>query len=256
MNVKLLMLLIGMGIQAHAIQIQKYEIEPHIKAILDEHSQEIAEKIESVHTTTQWHGVWEFPWLPGYYVKYGLERIKGVERIRKCIIKNHLDGITTPDKRIYHIKGRSSTISNLNYAVVIKAVESAKDKKPLSLEQVKQLGEIIRKADYVDMNHSNYIQMDDGRLCLIDTEGIFNPDQHIKGFLRMIGTGHDLNNHYTEEALVHLFSQVKEELIKRPSNSSFALPYLMKALKSQSKPYTWNYLEYATDYFKEFEGIS
>lgn len=255
MNIKLLILFIGTVIRLDAIQIQKYEIEPHIKIILDAHSKEIAQKIKSTHTTTQWHGVWEFPWLPGYYVKYGLERIKGVEHIRTCIMNNHLDGITTPDKRIYHIKGRPSTVSNLNYAVVVKAVESAKDRKPLSLEQVKQLCKIIRKADYVDMNHSNYIPMDDGRLCLIDTEGIFNRNQHIKGFLRMIGTGHDLNKHYTEEALLHLFAQVKKELIKNPSSKSFALPYLMKALNSQTKPYTWDYVSYATSYFKEFEDI-
>ena len=179
-------------------------------------------KDKKIDTTTQWHGVWQFDWLPGYYIKYGLDRIRGVERIRQCIETHNLDLLTTPDKRVYHIKGRPTELSDLNYAIIIQAVEETKAPQPLSLEHVKQLCTLIKKADYIDMTSTNYIKMPNGKLCLIDTEGIFNASKRIKGFLRMIGTGHDLNTNYTEEALKHLFFEIKEELLNRPDQRYFA----------------------------------
>lgn len=239
---------------AHAARnLASYGVEPEVKAILDEHSHEVYQKISKIHDTIQWHGVWQFDWLPGYYVKYGLERIKGVERIRQCIETYGLDKLTTPDKRVYHIKGRPYDLSNLNYAIVVKAVEATENSMPLALTEVQQLCTIIHKADYIDMTSTNYIKMPDGKICLIDTEGIFNADKRIKGFLRMIGTRHNLNTDYTQEALQHIFFEIKEELKRRPDQRAFALAYLKNVLRSQELPHAWNYTSYADEYFKEFE---
>ncbi len=235
--------------------LERYAVDSDIEAILDAHSHEIYKKIKKIDSTIQWHGVWQFDWLPGYYIKYGLERIKGVERIRRCIETYDLDCLTTPDKRVYHIKGRPYTQDNLNYAVVVKAIEPAGKQRPLTLEQVEQLCTIIHKADYVDMTSTNYIQMADGKLCLIDTEGIFNASKRIKGFLRMIGTRHDLNKNYTKDALKHIFWEIKEELRKHPENISFALPYLREQLEAQPQPHAWNYLSYAHEYFDDLGGL-
>lgn len=250
-----LILSVYTGTTLCAPNLEPYAVDPEIRAILDAHSKEIFRKIKKIYSTIQWHGVWQFDWLPGYYIKYGLDRIKGVERIRRCIREHNLDLLTTPDKRVYNIKGRPSTYSDLNYAVVIKAVEETDNPQPLRLEQVKQLCTIIHKADYVDMTSTNYIQMADGRISLIDTEGIFNASKRIKGFLRMIGTGHNPNKHYTEEALKHIFWEIKVELKKHPENISFALEYLKNEL-ALHPPRTWDYTSYANSYFKELEKYS
>ncbi len=254
-KIVLILSILTLSASTRGVDIFKtYAVDREIKSILDMHSDEIFAKIKKVHTTTQWHGVWQFEWLPGYYIKYGLDRIKGVERIRHCIEAYKLDLLTTPDKRLYHIKGQPTELSSLNYAVIIKEVEATDTPQPLTLEHVKQLCTIIHKADYIDMTSTNYIKMANGKLCLIDTEGIFNASKRIKGFLRMIGTLHNLNTNYTQEALKHIFFEIKQELRRRPDQVSFALPYLKRELLAQEQPYSWDYISYANSYFKELEN--
>src|SRR5262249_4602617 len=56
--------------------IDKYKVEPDVQEILDAHSHEIADKLDKVHRQgITNHTTWKFRWLPGYYVKFNLDRI-------------------------------------------------------------------------------------------------------------------------------------------------------------------------------------
>ncbi len=146
--------------------IEKHSVEPALQEILDDHADEIYKCLKKIHHGSKNHGVWKFKWLPGHYVKYGLARIRGMEKMKKCIKEHDLDLLTVPDKKIYHIKGRPQELSNDNYAVIIKGVDRTPDPEPLTLEQVKQLCTIIHETKYISMTSSNFIRGTDGLLHL------------------------------------------------------------------------------------------
>ncbi len=231
--------------------LSTYAVDPEIKAILDEHRKIIDKKVKKIHGKKLSHalGVWQFDWLPGYYIKYGAERIKGMHRIKKCIKNYNLDLVSVPDKRLYHIPGRPEEFNDRNYVIVVKAVE--KEPQPLTVEQVKQLCTIIKKTGYMDMTDTNYRRAPDGKLYIIDTEG-FNKSRIIKGFLRMIGTKHDLNTDYTPEALKYLFAEIKSHLNDNPHLVRFTLNRLDEFLGWQEKPYAWDYIGYAHKHLSEY----
>jgi hypothetical protein len=233
--------------------IERYLVEPEIAALLDLHSDDVSKKIEKIYESrTQKHGVWQFDWLPGYYVKYGLARIDGMERMKKCIKDHNLDHLTVPNKKIYHIKGRPHELSDLNYAAVIKEVNAAPKHKPLTLDEVKQLCTIIHETDYISVTSRNFIRTKDGKLSLIDTESTYSRKKLLKGFLRMIGGYYDLNKDYEQEALKHVFGEIRTYLSKHPEKADSALPLLHSYLKQQKKPYLWDYTSYFKSYFKDY----
>jgi hypothetical protein len=233
--------------------IESYSVDPEIAAILDLHSEEISKKLQKIYASRwQKHGVWQFDWLPGYYVKYGLSRIDGMERMKKCIKDYNLDLLTVPDKKIYHLKGRPHELSDLNYAVIIKAVDASPNHKPLTLKQVKQLCTIIHKTDYISMTSTNYIRTTDGKLSLIDTEATYDRKKLLKGFLRMVGTDHNLNRDYEKESLKHVFSEIKKYLAKHPKEADSAMTQLLEFLKEQKKPHSWDYTSFFKSYFKHY----
>lgn len=227
-----------------------YLVNEELQAILDNHADEIYQKIKKVNLSTQKHGAWTFDWLPGYYVKYGLARIKGMEKMKRCIKEHDLNLLTVPDKKIYHIKGRPLELSDRNYAVIVKKVEATKDPQPLTLEQVKQLSTIIHQTRYISMTSSNFIRGTDGLLHLIDTESTFSSHSILRGFLRMITTRPNLNTQYTEEALTYIFNEIHHILQKR-SHPHETLKKIIQALKRQKKPYSWDYIGYVDTLFSD-----
>ncbi len=229
--------------------IEKYSVDSELQALLDDHVDEIARRLKKVHKGQQKHGVWKFDWLPGYYVKYGLARIRGMEKMKKCIETHDLHLLTVPDKKIYHLKGRPTELSGDNYAVIIRKVERISDPEPLTLEQVQQLCTIIRETKYISMTSSNFIRGTDGLLHLIDTEATFSKNLLV-GFVRMITTRPNLNTQYTKEALMYVFEEIKE-CLKKASNGkkNETLKKIAAALKRQKKPYAWDYREYVKDLF-------
>ena len=79
---------------------EKYSVEPELQDILDDHTDELYKRLKKTHHGMKKHGVWKFDWLPGeYYVKYGLARIRGMEKMNKCIEEHDLNLLTTPDKK-------------------------------------------------------------------------------------------------------------------------------------------------------------
>ncbi len=233
--------------------IDTYAVDPSIEVLLDAHAHTLARKIDKLHGKRLRHalGVWQFDWLPGYYVKYGVERIKGVDRLKRCIDNYNLTLLAVPDKRLYHIPGRSKALTNDNYVIVVPAIEKHPVHQPLSVEEVTQLCTLIKKTGYMDMTDTNYRRAPDGKIYLTDTEG-FNKDRIIKGFLRMVGTEHDLNNDYTIPALKYLFSEIKHHLQNNPHLVRFTLSLLDEFIGWQDGPPAWDYRGYADTYFAEY----
>ena len=66
----------------------------------------------------------------------------------------------------------------------------------------------------------------------------------------MITSRSNVNTQYTEEALKHVFGEIKKRLNKAPSHKrSEALRNISNALKRQKKPYSWDYREYFNELF-------
>ena len=176
--------------------METYAVDPKVAASLDTHSQTLFRKLRSIDRHGGQHGVWQFDWLPGYYVKYGLSRIWGMELMQQVIDDHNLDLLTLPDKRIYHLKGRPYQVNNTDYCVVVKKVKTAHHSRRMSLEQIKQISTLIHHTKYISMHRANYIHVKDGKISLIDTESNYDAKIEVKGYLRLLGYGHNLNRDF------------------------------------------------------------
>ncbi len=243
--------------------IHTYAVDPAIVPILDDHSKILAKKVAETHRDSQKWGVWQFDWLPGYYLKYGLARIIGLEKMQKAINSHNLEKIEVPDKRLYHIKGRPTKLSNLNYLIVVKAVKPARDVPPITLDEIQQLCTIMHKTGYISMTGTgtsskkgpNYIRTQDGKFCLIDTESRYDHAQLLKGFLRLLSS-HDLNKDLSQEALKHVLWEIKQLLIQQPRKVADTLLEIKRIIRKQDTLPTWNYRSYVKDYFAKLRTQS
>ena len=85
----------------------KIDEEQAIQEALDEHCDKLVMLVKKAHNRRRpRHGVWQFDWLPGYYVKYGIRRFETAQMLAQSIQENGLDLIQVPEKRLFHIKGR------------------------------------------------------------------------------------------------------------------------------------------------------
>ncbi len=192
--------------------IEKYAINHKLKSILDDHSDElIALMDEHVNLGKVKHGVWKFSWLPGYYVKYNLDRIYGVENMKRCIDKFELDSLVVAEKSLYHVKGRPMELSNDNYLVIAKAVKPGKRLPPLSLKQIEQMCKLMHETSYVSLHTKNYIRTADNKIALIDTESTFDSNDLLLGYARMIGA-EGRYHAFTKEAFSYLLHRALKEL--------------------------------------------
>ncbi len=224
--------------------IKKYEVDPEVKAILDAHHEEISHRLNKItHQGITEHQAWTFPWLPGYFVKFNLDRIRGMERMKRVIEHHHLDLIEVPDKRIYHVKGRPETLNNMNYVVVVKAVVADPHAEPMTLRHVQQMETLMRETHYISTTATNYIRTFNGKLVMIDTESTFDRTKLLsKGFMRLISAYHDINKDYTQEALRYILTQMASLLSHHRGSERAALIKQIKMhLKKPKKP-AWDYL--------------
>lgn len=233
--------------------ISRYSVDPALKNILDQHAYEIEDKLDKLaHRGLKEHATWQFDWLPGYYVKYNLSRIRGMERIKRCIEENNLDLLGVPDKRIYHVKGRPEILDNRNYVVVIKAIETDPAFQVLSLRHVQQLATLMRKSTYISMTATNYIRTHNNKLIIIDTESTFDKKLLLsKGFMRLISAFHDINKDYTQEALEFVLNQMAYMLAtrRRPERNNL-YKEIMRHLR-RPKEAQWNYIEFFEKSYKQ-----
>lgn len=225
--------------------IEKYSVEKDVQAVLDSHVFDVKNAIRKAHYGGKGtHFVWTFDWLPGYFVKGNLARIKGMEKMKAAIKRHNLDLISVPDKRIYHIKGQPEELNNNNYVVVVKKVETEVTNTPLSLRQVQQLCTLIRATHYVSMTRTNYIRQRNERLCIIDTESTFDSHRLLKGFMRLVRGYHDLNTDFTQDALKYLFSELFYEIAHKPkSQLGYDTHELREYIRNYQNP-RWDFIQY------------
>ncbi len=138
--------------------LERYAVDPEVIALLDAHSELLAAKLAEVEDGSKKHGVWTFEWLPHYYVKYGLARIAGLEKMQEAINRCKLTSLYVADKRLYHVKGNPTALSNVNYAVVVKAAKAAQGLPPLTLEEVQQLCTLMHETGYISMSGTGAVR--------------------------------------------------------------------------------------------------
>lgn len=235
--------------------VQRFAVDPKIAQILDGHSHSLYAKLKHVDKHGGQHGVWTFSDLPGYYVKYGLSRIWGMELMQRVIDQHNLDLITLPDKRIYHLKGRPDHVNNTNYCVVAKKVHPKEGSHRVTKEQMRQLIILTRETKFISLHASNYFHVKDGKLCIIDTESNYDSNLEVKGYLRLLGYGHNPDKDFTEDALKLLFEEMKRLLDLETDRSKVkrtieeAESYL-----HQHTPHHWDYITYFKEYFADYRA--
>ena len=201
--------------------VEQYPVDPQVAEVLDSHGLSLSSRLEQVHGNGGRHGVWTFPELPDRYVKYGLSRIWGMELMRQVIRDRDLDLLALPEKRIHHLGGRPRQVDDRNYCVVARRVES-RCRPRITVEQMRQLIILVRETKYISLTRDNYVHTDQGRLCIIDTESSYDASREVRGYLRLLGHGHDPGRDFTEGALKLLLEELKRLLAREadPSRAS------------------------------------
>ncbi len=200
--------------------IKEHSVSKELTQKLDQHSEELARLVEKIDATPrQKHGVWTFDWLPGYYVKYNVSRVIKRESLARCIEEEGLDLLHTPEKLLYHIKGRPNELTNLNYVVLSKKVRDTPKEyqKRMDLEQVKQFITAIEKTGHVSTFEPNFLRLAGRRISFIDTDGTFNVTKPNTGFTRLLDR--TLSHYYTPDALDYIIDKIAEKLVTEPSQN-------------------------------------
>lgn len=213
----------------------------HVKALLDEHTNQLQILVKTAHDQPHLRmgaHVHEMPWLPGYLIKYGVNRFYNAQKLKSIIRAHKLNLISVATKYLYHIPGRPEKMSDKNYLVIVKKVEkdtspSGDPRQVLNLEQVKQLCYVALYARHYDLHTSNYI-VNQGKLIIIDTDKGAMPSEkvidkfdndrllhgiRIRTVARMrifndpLAKIHDgvcpLHTHYDEAAKAYVIAQIK-----------------------------------------------
>jgi hypothetical protein len=92
-----------------------------------------------------------------------------------------------------------------------------------------------------------------GTLCIIDTESNYDVQLEVKGYLRLLGYGHNPGKDFSEDALKLLFKEMKR-LLELEENQTIIRQTVSTALEylSQYKPHQWDYIAYFRAYFAKF----
>lgn len=215
-----------------------------VKTLLDAHAKQLQILVKTAHDQPHLRmgrHVHEMPWLPGYLIKYGVQRFYNAQKLKSIIRADKLGLISVATKYLYHVPGRPEKMSDKNYLVIVKKV--VKDSEPsaygdqrqiLNLEQVKQLCYVALRARHYDLHTSNYI-VSQGKLVIIDTDSgampsekivaTFDNDRLLYGIrIRTIARMRILNDplakiqdgvcplhtHYDEAAKAYVIAQINE----------------------------------------------
>ncbi len=154
--------------------ISAHSVTSELETILDSHSNELEAMIgkcikQKPGTKCETdYAVKEFSWLPGYFVKFGVDRLKNAESLRFFIEKHQLNLLMVPQKYYYHIQGRPYDLADSNYLIISKKVELDQNSR-INKEQMTQLALLVELHGSVDNHAGNMLPMKDGRVALVDT---------------------------------------------------------------------------------------
>lgn len=145
-----------------------------IQELLDGHTLELQDLLKEWNSRPDARMGWNVctkEWLPGYYLKYGIERVAHAQKIKDLIETHALCMLAVPDKYIYHVPGLSSEVSNETCIVVARAATGKNGKgQCIGLEQVKQLCKLAELAHHYDLHPANLVTTLDGKIMIIDTD--------------------------------------------------------------------------------------
>jgi len=143
-----------------------------------------------------------FSWLPGYIVKYGVERVTNANILRGIIEKHKLTELAVPKKYIFKLFA-GPDITNDNSLVLSELIDGPCGRGVFlfNLEQTKQMVFLADKGNYYDFNRLNLVLSDkDNKVYIIDTDSLAMPSPSEVKLLRTKyiknGKGyiHDLQN--------------------------------------------------------------
>lgn len=215
--------------QAHSnnAYIREHTVSPELKDILDAHRKDIkkfikhcdeysckkmnSRELRKLPGSLEKHTkAWQLPFLPGYFLKHGITRIEGAEKIRAAARSYGLNRITAPEKFLYHIPGRSYELNNLNYFIIAPKLHAHKKHHPFTEQDVKQLCTLIKVTGYCDVHSRNIMRLENNQMAFIDTDDWAFGHEPYKGLLRLISHfGHfNLHRDFTESALKYILSQL------------------------------------------------
>ena len=137
--------------------------------------------------------------------------------------------------------------------MVIKSVNSHGSHR-INKEQMRQLITLIRETKYISLTHDNYLHVKDGKLCIIDTESNYDGNLEVKGYLRLLGYGHNPDKDFTEDALKLLFAEMKRLLDQETDRSKVKRTILEAEGLLPSQPHTWDYVSYFKEYFADYRN--
>ncbi len=152
---------------------------PEVFATLTEHSDELkafSDECAGYKNLTHGHGVRRFNWLPGWYIKHGIDRFENTKKLNRFIEENNLHLISPQPKYLLHVPGRPFKYSSKNYLVISKGVPhecfpSNKDDVAQQMALVCQLDKVESKLPHLDMQARNMRTKPNGTVTIIDTDG-------------------------------------------------------------------------------------
>lgn len=161
----------------------KTNVPANVKGLLDAHQQEmqsISDDCNKKNTDPkeQHYGnsIFQRSWLPGYFIKWDVERYKNAQGLAIFIEKNRLK-IKVANKWLYHIPGKPFELTNENYLVIAEKAAGEHppctrtwDRDHLSKSQLLQLKQIVNDVPFGDINPTNLTITSDGVVTIIDTD--------------------------------------------------------------------------------------
>lgn len=150
-----------------------------VKTILDEHSEELKGLLHEWNARPDarmgFNVAWR-PWLQGYCIKYGIERVENAQKLKNVIEKRKLDLLAVPDKYLYPVCDSMEIVSNDTHVVIAKVVKGKSGKGiGLSLDQLKQLYQLAILGGHYDLHIGNMVNTQEGKVFIIDTDKLSMP---------------------------------------------------------------------------------
>lgn len=149
--------------------IEKYQVSQEVADILDRYYDDYYDDFKKCWRRKKPRFAKVFTDLPEYYVKYGLNRIAGMEIAKECIKNNTLTCLTVPNKYIYHVPGRPLELKSENYLVVAER-KHGKRPKLFSFEEVVQICLFLRETGCCDFIGRNTLRLKNQQIVYFDTE--------------------------------------------------------------------------------------
>ncbi len=220
---------------------------PHeVKHRLDNHTQELGNMLLKFNDNAECRMGWSVesvPWLPGWFIKYGIERVANRRRLQEVIEKNNIDLISVVEKYLYHVAGRPDSLSSENYLVLAKKASGKMGKgQSLGRNQVEQLWQLAIEAKHYDLHPGNYLTTEEGKVVIFDTDKLAMPSSEEVARLEADWVEHGTRIHdgagFSMNPEVINDPSVKLELAmysKWPNYSEEAIAFLSEKLKEREE---------------------